>query len=64
MTVMTRAHFVFIAETIAAMPDHSLSLRAAKEATARHFARHLLKTNARFDPDRFIEACNIPTLDY
>lgn len=54
---MTRAHFEFIAATIAAMPDRAASLRAQKESTARAFADSLPKTNPNFDREKFLAAC-------
>lgn len=54
---MTRAHFEFIAATIAAMPDHAVTLRAQKESTARTFADSLAKTNPNFDREKFLTAC-------
>lgn len=54
---MTRKHFEFIAATIATMPSHSPSLRAAKQSTALSFAEALAKTNPRFNPDWFLKAC-------
>lgn len=54
---MTRAHFQFIADTIAAMPDFAPTLRAQKESTARSFADALRATNPRFDREKFLAAC-------
>lgn len=54
---MSRQHFQFIADIIAAMPDHAPTLRAQKESTARTFADNLRKSNSRFDREKFLEAC-------
>ena len=57
LPVMTRAHFEFIAATIAAMPDHAATLRAQKESAAHTFADALEATNSRFDREKFLAAC-------
>lgn len=54
---MSRQHFQFIAEIIAAMPDHAPTLRAQKDSTARTFADALEATNSRFDREKFLAAC-------
>jgi hypothetical protein len=60
---MTRAHFVFIAETIR---DHyepqadAAEDRAADRANvAEAFARRLAATNPNFDSARFLRACEV-----
>ena len=58
---MTRKDFQLIADIIAKMPDHAPSLRSQKTSTARAFAEGLKTTNPRFDADRFLAACHLPT---
>jgi hypothetical protein len=60
---MTRAHFVFLAETIR---DHydpqadGAEDRAADRANvAATFARRLATTNPNFDRARFLRACEV-----
>jgi hypothetical protein len=60
---MTRAHFAFIAETIANMPTFSASLRANQRATANAFASVLAETNPLFNRDKFLATCNLLTED-
>jgi hypothetical protein len=57
MAKMTRQHFQFIANTIAAMPKHAASLRAQRRSCAASFADALVATNPGFKRDRFIAAC-------
>lgn len=45
-------HFSFIAATIADLDDDGI-----REHIADHFAHHLTGTNANFDRDRFMIAC-------
>ena len=52
-------HFAFIAQVIAAMPDHAATLRAQKSSVAAAFADACAKTNPRFDRKRFLAACKI-----
>lgn len=58
--MMTRKDYVLIADIIADMSDHTLSLRTQKDSTARAFAGALGKTNPLFDKARFLQACDIP----
>jgi hypothetical protein len=50
---MTRQHFAFIASVIASLPSNQLS----KGDMIALFANELGATNARFDRERFIQAC-------
>lgn len=52
-------HFSFIAATIAAMPDHALTLRVSKASVASAFADACASTNPKFDRARFIAACKL-----
>ena len=51
---MTRAHFAFIASTIAAMPE------TTRDEVCKAFANRLGACNASFDRNRFVEACKKP----
>tara|TARA_R110000822_G_scaffold143591_2_gene281945 strand:+ start:127 stop:315 length:189 start_codon:yes stop_codon:yes gene_type:complete len=51
---MTKKHFEFIAQTIAAMPTFSPALRDQRRSCALAFASALAAANPRFD--RFVEA--------
>ena len=64
---MTRKDFVLLAETIRLLPSFEAYQRDGKlnstdvvnfSAICRRFAEALATTNARFDADRFINACN------
>lgn len=57
---MTKSHFQFIADTIAAMPDHAATLRAQKVSTAHQFADKLPATNPKFNREIFLAACKLP----
>ncbi|MDO8839638.1 MAG: hypothetical protein Q7V31_11985 [Parvibaculum sp.] len=49
---MSRAHFVLIARTIAALPDN------ARSEAAEAFADALASTNPEFKRERFLTACD------
>jgi hypothetical protein len=51
-------HFCFIASVLAELPTHSESLRAAKQSVVNSFVAECKRHNNRFNPDRFIAACN------
>ena len=55
MCKMTRQHFQFIAEVIEAMDAQQPH---GSSQIARHFAKHLKRTNPRFNEERFLKACN------
>lgn len=64
-TSMQRRHYQIIAEVIAELPDDRgrlLDMRTdrpanVREIVAKHFAKHLDKSNAHFKIERFMEAC-------
>jgi hypothetical protein len=57
MTRLTRRHFVLIAATVEAL--HLTALE--REHVARMFATALQPTNGRFDRERFLRACGVPS---
>ena len=60
---MTKKHFEFIAQTIAAMPTFSPALRDQRRSCALAFASALAATNPRFNRDRFVEAATKTNAD-
>lgn len=54
---MTKKDFKLVAATIASLPDHAATLRAAKRSTAHAFAYRFAGEFPRFDFDKFIAAC-------
>lgn len=56
---MTKKHFQFVADVIAAMPSHAPSLRAQKASCANAFANAFAGENPRFDKERFLAACDL-----
>ena len=56
---MQHRHFAFIANVIANMPDHAMSLRAQKRSVASSFALALENTNPNFDRARFFSAVGV-----
>ena len=60
---MTQKHFQMIADVIAGMPTHAPTLRAAQKSVAHAFAEKLGCTNARFNTDRFLDACKLPEVE-
>lgn len=56
---MTAKHFVKVAAIIAAMPDHSVSLRYCKESAHKAFSDAFAKEFPRFNAEKFRKACGI-----
>lgn len=56
---MTTKHFVKVAAIIAAMPDHSVSLRYCKESAYRAFSSAFKKDFPKFNAEKFRKACGI-----
>lgn len=54
---MTRAHFAFIAETLAHYTRLGEPLQPAN--VAHDFARSLASTNPAFNRERFLRACGV-----
>jgi len=51
---MTRKHFVLIAKTVAIIQDMN-----TRKEVADQWVLVLTGENPRFDPDRFLEACEV-----
>lgn len=58
MTMMTRAHFKLIADTIASL-DFPEEDGPEIEICANEFARVLARTNPQFDRAKFLKVCGV-----
>lgn len=54
-----RRHYVFIADTINQVRDHTPSSQERADDTARVFAHALATTNPNFNRERFLRACGV-----